>query len=75
MQRKVATLQAEMRLIVRENAQLNEKLISQGMNPGFEDKVSVKVSPPTQGEIIDMKLAEYRETTQMLVSRPNFPIL
>lgn len=66
LQRKVATLQAEMRLIVRENAQLNEKLISQGMNPGFEDKVSVKVSPPTQDDIIDMKLAEYRETTQTL---------
>lgn len=56
-----------MRLIVRENTQLNDRLTGQGMNPGFDDKLSVKVAPPTQDEVMGMKLEEYRETTQTLV--------
>lgn len=67
LQRKVANLQAEMRLIARENAQLNDKLVGQGMTPGIEDKVTVKVAPPTTDDIVDMKLQEYKETTQTLV--------
>ncbi|KAK6628971.1 hypothetical protein RUM43_002788 [Polyplax serrata] len=68
LQRKVANLQAEMRLIARENAQLNDKLVGQGMTPGFEDKVTVKVAPPTADDVVDMKLQEYKETTQTLES-------
>lgn len=63
----MANLQAEMRLMLRENAQLNDRLVGQGMNPPYEDKVSVKVAPPTQGDVVDMKLEEYKETTQNLV--------
>lgn len=73
LQRKVANLQAEMRLIARENAQLNDKLVGQGMSSGCDDKVNTKAPPPAQNDVIDMKLQEYKQTGQSLVILKNFP--
>ena len=83
LQRKVANLQAEMRLIARENAQLNDKLTGgQGTTTtnttttttsNFDEKNTGKsnfrpLTPPTTTDIVDMKLQEYKETTHTLVN-------